>query len=42
MIEIAEEKGIALWVPEPGLPTEMVKLTAVRAEWWRGGTVTGI
>lgn len=35
MIEIAEKKGIALWVPEPGLPTEMVKDQAHRAEWWR-------
>jgi hypothetical protein len=24
-----------LWVPEPGLPTEMVKDQAHRAEWWR-------
>jgi L-ascorbate metabolism protein UlaG (beta-lactamase superfamily) len=33
--EIADEKRIALWVPEPGLPTEVVRETAVRAEWWR-------
>jgi L-ascorbate metabolism protein UlaG (beta-lactamase superfamily) len=33
--EIAEEKGIALWAPQPGLPTEVVRDTAVRSEWWR-------
>ncbi|RZU39046.1 MBL fold metallo-hydrolase [Edaphobacter modestus] len=33
--EIADEKGIALWVPQPGLPTEVVRDTAVRSEWWR-------
>jgi L-ascorbate metabolism protein UlaG (beta-lactamase superfamily) len=35
MMEIAEEKGIALWVPKPGSPTEMVKGEGHRAEWWR-------
>lgn len=33
--EIADEKGIALWVPQPGLPTEVVSETALRSEWWR-------
>jgi L-ascorbate metabolism protein UlaG (beta-lactamase superfamily) len=35
MVEIAEEKGIALWIPEPGLPTEVVEGVGVRSEWWR-------
>ncbi|HMF53144.1 MAG TPA: MBL fold metallo-hydrolase [Edaphobacter sp.] len=33
--EIAAEKGTPLWVPEPGLPTEVVRDTALRSEWWR-------
>ncbi|HEY2038366.1 MAG TPA: MBL fold metallo-hydrolase [Edaphobacter sp.] len=33
--QIADEKGIALWVPEPGLPTEVVTDTVLRSEWWR-------
>ncbi|WP_084081043.1 MBL fold metallo-hydrolase [Edaphobacter aggregans] len=35
MIQIAEEKGIALWIPEPGSPTEVVSGVTVRSEWWR-------
>ena len=35
MVEIADEKTIALWAPEPGLPTEVVKGESVRSEWWR-------
>jgi len=35
MIEIAEEKRIALWIPEPGLPTEVTKGEPMRSEWWR-------
>ena len=35
MMEIAEAKEIALWAPEPGLPTEVVKGESLRAEWWR-------
>jgi L-ascorbate metabolism protein UlaG (beta-lactamase superfamily) len=33
--EIADEKGIALWIPEPGLPTEVIDGAAVRSLWWR-------
>jgi L-ascorbate metabolism protein UlaG (beta-lactamase superfamily) len=33
--EIAEERGIPLWVPEPGLPTEVISGTTLRSEWWR-------
>jgi len=32
MVEIAEEKGIPLWLPEPGKPTEVVG--ALRSGWW--------
>jgi L-ascorbate metabolism protein UlaG (beta-lactamase superfamily) len=35
MLEIAESKGIATWIPEPGLPTEVVSEVIVRSEWWR-------
>ena len=35
MLQIAEEKGIALWFPTPGMPTEIVKGEEHRAEWWR-------
>jgi L-ascorbate metabolism protein UlaG (beta-lactamase superfamily) len=33
--EIADRKGIPLWVPEPGLPTEVASGESVRSEWWR-------
>jgi L-ascorbate metabolism protein UlaG (beta-lactamase superfamily) len=35
MIEVAEEKGIRLWAPEPGRPTEMVAGVELRSDWWR-------
>ena len=35
LTEIAAEKGIQLWTPEPGRPTEVVRGTEVRSEWWR-------
>jgi L-ascorbate metabolism protein UlaG (beta-lactamase superfamily) len=35
MVELAEERGIRLWSPEPGLPTEVVRGVEVRSEWWR-------
>ena len=35
MLEVAEEKGIALWFSEPGLPTEVVREVGARSEWWR-------
>jgi L-ascorbate metabolism protein UlaG (beta-lactamase superfamily) len=34
MIEIAEEKKIRLWLPEPGAPTEVVSGVEVRSGWW--------
>ncbi len=35
MYEIADEKGLLLWSPEPGRPTEVVAGTPLRSEWWR-------
>ena len=35
MVRVAEEQGIALWVPEPGRPTEVVQGVAARSDWWR-------
>lgn len=33
--EIADRKGVPLWVPEPGLPTEVASGEGLRSEWWR-------
>ena len=35
MLELAEEKGIRVWAPEPGRPTEVVGGVEVRSDWWR-------
>jgi L-ascorbate metabolism protein UlaG (beta-lactamase superfamily) len=35
LLELAEEKQIKLWAPEPGLPTEVVAGVEVRSDWWR-------
>lgn len=35
LLELAEEKGIRIWAPEPGRPTEVVMGTEVRSDWWR-------
>jgi len=35
MLEVADEKGIALWSPEPGRPTEVVEGVELRSDWWR-------
>jgi len=35
MLEVAEEKKIKLWTPEPGQPTEVVVGVEVRSDWWR-------
>ena len=32
---LAEERGVALWAPEPGVPTELVRGVEVRSGWWR-------
>ena len=36
LMELAGEKKIKLWTPEPGRPTEVVAEVEVRSEWWRG------
>jgi len=33
--ELAEEKQIPLWIPTPGLPTEVVGGVQVCSQWWR-------
>jgi len=35
LLEVAGERGIKLWAPEPGRPTEVVAGVEVRSEWWR-------
>jgi L-ascorbate metabolism protein UlaG (beta-lactamase superfamily) len=37
MLEIADEKGIKLWLPEPGKPSEVVAGVEVRSGWWERG-----
>ena len=37
-MEVAEEKGIKVWSPEPGLPVEVVRGVEVRSDWWRAGS----
>jgi L-ascorbate metabolism protein UlaG (beta-lactamase superfamily) len=34
MLELADEKGIKLWLPEPGAPTEVVAGMELRSGWW--------
>jgi L-ascorbate metabolism protein UlaG (beta-lactamase superfamily) len=33
--QLADERGIRLWSPEPGRPTEVVAGEEVRSGWWR-------
>jgi L-ascorbate metabolism protein UlaG (beta-lactamase superfamily) len=35
MLEVAAERGIPLWSPEPGVPTEVVAGAELRSDWWR-------
>jgi hypothetical protein len=35
MVELAKEKGIELWSPAPGVPTEVVKQQGTVSDWWR-------
>jgi len=35
LVELAGEKKIKLWAPEPGRPTEVVAGLEVRSDWWR-------
>lgn len=39
--ELAAEQGVALWSPEPGRPTEVVKGEAVQSAWWHKDAVAG-
>jgi L-ascorbate metabolism protein UlaG (beta-lactamase superfamily) len=34
MVELADEHGIKLWLPEPGAPTEVVGGVELRSRWW--------
>jgi L-ascorbate metabolism protein UlaG (beta-lactamase superfamily) len=36
MLELAEQRGITLFSPEPGLPAEFSGTNLVDAGWWRG------
>jgi hypothetical protein len=35
LLEAAEERGIKVWAPEPGRPTEVVAGVEVRSDWWK-------
>jgi L-ascorbate metabolism protein UlaG (beta-lactamase superfamily) len=35
LLELAEEKKIRVWAPEPGRPTEVVAGVELRSDWWR-------
>ena len=35
MLDLAAERGIMLWAPEPGRPTEVMAGVEVRSDWWR-------
>jgi excisionase family DNA binding protein len=35
MFALAGERGVQLWTPEPGVPTEVVRGEELRSEWWR-------
>ena len=37
LLEVSGERGIRIWAPEPGLPTEVVAGAEVRSDWWRRG-----
>jgi L-ascorbate metabolism protein UlaG (beta-lactamase superfamily) len=34
LVEVAREKKIKLWAPQPGLPTEVVCGVELRSDWW--------
>jgi L-ascorbate metabolism protein UlaG (beta-lactamase superfamily) len=36
MVELAGERGIRLWSPRPGEPTEVVRGEGLWSSWWRG------
>ncbi len=38
LVEVAKHKGIGLWVPEPGQPTELLRGQSLLSDWWRAGS----
>jgi len=34
--DLANQRGMKLWSPEPGLPTEVIANQELRSDWWRG------
>jgi len=37
IVELAGERGIPLWMPEPGRPSEVVGGAELRSGWWQAG-----
>jgi len=37
MLELEAERGLLLWLPVPGEPTEVLAAQPVRSMWWRRG-----
>jgi L-ascorbate metabolism protein UlaG (beta-lactamase superfamily) len=35
LVEIAEPNALKLWSPQPGTPTEVLRNTELRSDWWR-------
>jgi hypothetical protein len=34
IVALADQAGIKLWTPQPGVPTNMLKGQEVRSNWW--------
>jgi L-ascorbate metabolism protein UlaG (beta-lactamase superfamily) len=41
MIEVAAERGLRLWSPRPGEPTEVVRGEAMWSSWWKAKRANG-
>ena len=37
LLEVVAERGVGVWAPEPGRPTEVEAGIEVRSDWWRQG-----
>ena len=35
ILELADEKGMKLWLPVPGTPSEVVAGVELRSGWWK-------
>ena len=35
IVEVADQEGIKLWSPAPGVPTEVVPAVALQSDWWQ-------